>query len=279
VAKLFVVSTPIGNLDDLTFRAQKTLAECDTVLAEDTRRTRQLLSHLGLSKPLRTLNAHAGDAFIEQLAKEIADDDKCYALVSDAGTPLVSDPGAELVRAVVAAGGTVVPIPGASAVLTALAGSGLATNAFRFFGFLPRSGTERGDVLAKIVDTSEAVVLFEAGNRARDTIADLAARMPTRACAIGRELTKLHEEFLRGTLEELSRSIDEELRGEVTIVLGAYVVARTSVIDELRLSARIDEELDKGGHAKEVADIVAAWSGLPRREIYARVVARKSSRA
>ncbi|MFI5298555.1 MAG: 16S rRNA (cytidine(1402)-2'-O)-methyltransferase [Polyangiales bacterium] len=276
---LFVVSTPIGNLDDLTIRAQKTLAECDAVLAEDTRRTRQLLSHLGLSKPLRTLNAHAHASLVDAIARELVDDDKRYALVSDAGTPLVSDPGAELVRAVIAAGGTVVPIPGASAVLTALAGSGLATNAFRFVGFLPRSGSERGDALAKIVDTSEAVVLFEAGNRARETISDLAARMPARACAIGRELTKLHEEFLRGSLEELAASIDEDLRGEVTIVLGAHVVARSSLIDELRLCARIDEELAKGLHAKEVADIVAAWSGLPRREIYARVVARKSNRA
>jgi 16S rRNA (cytidine1402-2'-O)-methyltransferase len=279
VGTLFVVATPIGNLDDLTIRAQKVLAECDAVLAEDTRRTRQLLSHLGLSKPLRTLNAHAHASVVEAIAQELVEDGKSYALVSDAGTPLVSDPGAELVRAVIASGGKVVPIPGASAVLTALAGSGLSTNAFRFVGFLPRSGTDRSDALARIVETSEAVVLFEAGNRVQETIADLAARTPTRSCAIGRELTKLHEEFLRGTLEELTRSIAEDLRGEVTIVLGAHAVDRSSVIDELRLCARIDEELGKGLHAKEVADIVAAWSGLARREIYARVVARKSSRA
>src|SRR5262249_4854228 len=144
------------------------LGEVDAVLAEDTRRTRQLLAHLGVSKPLRRLDAHVESEGVGRIAEEIARGAK-LALVSDAGTPIVSDPGAELVRAVIARGARVECIPGASAVLSALVVSGLATNAFRFLGFLPRSGGERNEALARIVETPEPVVLFEAGNRVRET--------------------------------------------------------------------------------------------------------------
>lgn len=268
---LYVVSTPIGNLDDLTVRASKVLASVDAVLAEDTRRTRNLLTHLGLQKPLRRFDAHAEAGSVERIAREVVEGQN-LALVSDAGTPVISDPGAELVRAVVEAGGNVIAIPGASAVLCALVASGLAGGGFRFFGFLPRSGTERLEVLARIVDTSEPVVFYEAGNRTADTLRDLAARMPERRAAVARELTKLHEEFARGTLLELSTM--EEPRGEVTIVLGA-AETRTDVIDDAAIDARIDSELASGRSAKDTADIVAAWTGQPRREVYARVTARK----
>ncbi len=268
---LYVVSTPIGNLDDLTVRASKVLAAADAVLAEDTRRTRNLLSHLGLSRPLRRFDAHAEAGSVERIAREVADG-ATLALVSDAGTPVISDPGAELVRAVVAAGGNVIAVPGASAVLCALVASGLAGGGFRFFGFLPRAGSERLEVLAKIVATEEPVVFYEAGNRTLDTLRDLAARMPERPAAVARELTKLHEEFARGTLAELTAM--EEPRGEVTVVLGA-AAARTETLDEAAIDARIDQELAAGRSAKDTADIVAAWTGQPRREVYARVTARK----
>lgn len=273
---LYVVATPIGNLDDLTFRAKKVLGEVDAVLAEDTRRTRQLLSHLGISKPLRRLDAQVESEGVGRIAEEIAAGAK-LALVSDAGTPVVSDPGAELVRAVIAHGARVESIPGASAVLSALVVSGLATNAFRFLGFLPRGGGERAEALARIVDTPEPVVLFEAGNRVRETIADLAARTPERPAAIARELTKLHEQVLRGTLADLSREVEGALLGEVTIVLGALDRGAATVDDDA-IDARIDAELANGRSAKDSADIVAAWSGRPRREIYARTVARKGKR-
>ena len=271
---LYVVATPIGNLDDLTIRAQKTLAACEAVLAEDTRRTRQLLTHLGLSKPLRTLNAHAGESTIERIADEVAAGAE-LALVSDAGTPMVNDPGAELVRAVIARGGKVIPIPGASAILCALVGSGLASNGFRFVGFLPRGGGERAEALAKIVDTEEPVIFFEAGNRVAETLADLAARTPDRPAAIGRELTKLHEEFVRGTVGELAERSSEAMLGEVTIVLGTSTRPPPAAIDDVAIDARLDAELAAGRGAKEASDIVAAWSGRPRRELYSRAVARK----
>lgn len=271
---LYVVSTPIGNLDDLTTRAVKVLREVDAVLAEDTRRTRQLLSHLGLSKPLRRFDAHAEAGIVDRVAREVAEG-ATLALVSDAGTPVISDPGAELVRATVEAGGNVVAVPGASAVLTALVASGLAGGGFRFFGFIPRSGEARAEVLARIVDTPEPVVLYEAGNRTADTLGELSERTPDRRAAVARELTKLHEELVRGTLSELAaRFAENEPRGEVTIVLGA-AEARTEVVDEAAIDARIDRELGSGRSPKDTADVVAAWSGRPRREIYARVVGRR----
>jgi 16S rRNA (cytidine1402-2'-O)-methyltransferase len=167
----------------------------------------------------------------------------------------------------------VVAVPGASAVLCALVGSGLAGGGFRFFGFIPRGGAERSEAIARAIDTPEPVVIYEAGNRTLDTVRELAARAPERPAAVARELTKLHEEFARGTLAELAASL-EEPRGEVTIVLGA-APARTETVDEAGIDARIDAELAGGRSAKDTADIVAAWSGRPRREIYARVVARK----
>lgn len=268
---LFVVATPIGNLDDLTVRASKVLASVDAVLAEDTRRTRNLLSHLGLQKPLRRFDAHAEAGSVDRIAREVVDG-ATLALVSDAGTPVISDPGAELVRAVVQAGGNVIAVPGASAVLCALVASGLAGGGFRFFGFLPRGGSERLEAFAKIVETSEPIVFYEAGNRTLDTLKDLAARMPQRRGAVARELTKLHEEFVRGTLAELAGM--GEPRGEVTIVLGEAEI-RAAAIDEAAIDERIDRELAAGRSAKDTADIVAAWTGNPRREVYARVTARK----
>ena len=272
---LYVVATPIGNLDDLTVRARDTLSACDAVLAEDTRRTRKLLAHLGIGKPMRTFNAHAGADAVARVAQEIADGAN-FSLVSDAGTPVISDPGAELVRAVIERGGNVVAIPGPSAVLCALAASGLAGHGFRFFGFLPRGGGDRSEVLSRVLATPEPVVIYEAGNRTRETLADLAARAPDRRAAVARELTKMHEEFLRGTLAELATSVSDELLGEVTIVLGEAPAISEVAMDDAVVDGHIDRILGEGRGAKEVADIVAALSGRPRREVYARVVARKS---
>lgn len=276
---LYVVATPIGNLADLTLRAIDVLKTSTRVAAEDTRRTRQLLSHLGIEgKPLDALHAHSSARDVARLVERLEAGDS-VALVTDAGTPVVSDPGDALVKAAIAAGVRIVPVPGASAVLAALVASGLATGVgFRFLGFLPRDGAARREGIATICATPEPVVVFESPERTVETLTELADAMPDRPACVARELTKVHEEVVRGTLAALAKDRDA-WRGEVAIVLGAWSVEeRSERIDDAAIDARIDRELDGGAHAKTVADVVAAWSGRPRREIYERVVRRKSAR-
>lgn len=273
---LFVVATPIGNLGDVTLRAVDVLRRCDRVAAEDTRRTRALLSHLGIGgKPVDALHAHSDERDVTRLAERL-EAGESVALVTDAGTPGVSDPGDALVREAIARGVRVVPIPGASAVLAALSASGLCSGrGFRFLGFLPRDGRARADAVATLCATPEPVVLFEAPNRMHDTLTELARLQPTRRACVARELTKVHEELARGTLEELAGEAREWL-GEVVLVLGPWEVeSERAAVDDAAIDARIEEELARGGHAKGVAERVAAWSGRPKRAIYARVIARK----
>ncbi len=272
---LYVVATPIGNLGDLSARAVETLTQATRVAAEDTRRTRGLLTHLGLSKPIERLDAHASAHDIARVVEHLQAGET-IALVTDAGTPVVSDPGTELVRAAVEAGVHVVPIPGPSAVLTALVASGLSGGSFRFLGFLPRKGSERRDELEKIRSTPEVVVLFESPERTLETLADLARIMPQRRCVVARELTKMHEEFVRGTLEELVRTLENrELLGEVTLVLGPAEKVGTPTMSDEDLDRLIDAELGRGRRPRDVADEVALVSGRSRRDVYTRVIERK----
>jgi 16S rRNA (cytidine1402-2'-O)-methyltransferase len=276
---LYVVATPIGNLSDLTLRAIDTLKTCGRVAAEDTRRTRQLLSHLGIEgKPLDALHAHSSDRDVARLVERL-EGGESVALVTDAGTPAVSDPGDALVKAAIAVGVRVVPVPGASAVLAALVASGLATGVgFRFVGFLARDGAARRDGIATVCATAEPVILFESPERTQATLVELADAMPDRAACVARELTKVHEEVVRGTLAALAKDRDA-WRGEIAIVLGGWSPeTRGDAIDDEAIDARIDRELDAGTHGKTVADVVAAWSGRPRREVYERVVRRKATR-
>ncbi len=275
---LYVVATPIGNLGDLTLRAIETLRAADRVVAEDTRRARGLLSHLGISgKPVDRVDEHAPEAAVARVVDHLAAGE-AVALVTDAGTPIVSDPGTALVRAAVAAGIAVVPIPGASAVMAAVSVAGLVEDAFTFRGFLPRAGRERRDALARVQATEEAVVLFEAPGRIAETLADLAKSAPTRRAVVTRELTKLHEEILRGTLAELAdRAASREWLGEITIVLGpAPAEAEAAGPSDAEIDARIDAETAAGRRAKDVAEQLALETGRPRRELYARVVDRRA---
>lgn len=279
-AVLYVVGTPIGNLDDITLRAADTLRLVDRIVAEDTRRTRTLLTHLGASKkPLTSLEAHASDAEIERVVAWLAEG-QTVALVTDAGMPSVSDPGGALVRAAVEAGVRVVPIPGPSAVTAAIAASGLADGGFRFFGFLPRGGTARADALGAVLSTPETVVFFEAPTRVKATLDELGGLCPERALVIAREMTKLHEEILRGTVASLrDGEHDREWLGEVTMVLGADAAAGAGAkVDDAAVDAKIREELARGETGKTVAQRVAAWSGRSRREIYDRVLSEKARR-
>ncbi len=272
---LYVVATPIGNLGDITLRAIETLRAVDRVIAEDTRRTRGLLSHFGIAgKPVDRLDANA-EAHDVARALTHLEAGESLALCTDAGTPIISDPGTALVRAAVAAGATVVPIPGASAVLAAIALSGLVTGGFRFVGFLARSGPERREDITRLVETPESVVLFESPQRTADTLIELAQAMPDRDAVVARELTKLHEEAVRGTLAELAAQEKREWLGEVTIVLGPARARSGPGMSDEAIDARIDEELALGRRAKDVAEAIAIESGRPKREIYGRVVARR----
>lgn len=276
--RLSVVPTPIGNLGDVTLRAIEILKTCDRIAAEDTRQTRKLLSHLGVEgKPLDSLHAHSTDRDVARIVERL-ERGETVALVTDAGTPAVSDPGGLVVQRAIAAGAKIIPIPGPSAVLAALVASGLATDAgFRFVAFLPRDGSARREAIGSIAATREPVVIFESPERTQDTLNELADAMAERPAAVARELTKIHEEIVRGTLAELA--LREDWRGEVVVVLGAWSPeAHAEAIDDASIDARIDRELDAGAHAKTAADVVAAWCGRPRREIYERVVRRKKER-
>jgi 16S rRNA (cytidine1402-2'-O)-methyltransferase len=268
---LFLVSTPIGNLEDISARALRVLGSVALVCAEDTRQTRKLLTHFNIKPPeLWTLAEHSPESARAGVVDRLRGGSD-VALVSDAGMPLVSDPGAELVAAAVAASVQVTVVPGPSAVVTALAGSGLATGSgFRFEAFLPRSGPDRDAALGRIVAETMPVVFFESPNRVQGTLSDLAEWIPLRSACIARELTKMHEEYIRGTVAELAAR-SEALIGECVVVLGASV-ARAEDITDAALLLRIRVELALGKHPKSVAQTLAAWSGRPSRDIYAQVV-------
>ena len=268
---LFIVATPIGNLDDISLRATEALRQADRVLAEDTRRARQLLSHLAIEgKAVERLDAEVESRDLSRFVAAL-DDGKSLALVSDAGAPAVSDPGAGLVRAAVAAGHVVVPIPGPSAVTAAMMASGFA-GGFRFFGFLPRGGSERRAALAAICDTPETVILFESAKRCAATIEALYKLMPDRQAMVARELTKLHEECVRGSLRGLHA--ERQWRGEITIVLGPYEKKRVKISEQV-LDAHIDELARAGRRAKDIAQALSLDSGWTSREIYQRISDRK----
>lgn len=275
---LYVVATPIGNLGDITLRAIETLRSAGRVLAEDTRRTLALLSHLGIAgKPVDRLDAHApAEALARAADRLLAGED--LALVTDAGTPVVSDPGAALVRLAAARGVRVVPIPGASAVLAAVCASGLVAGPFRFVGFLPRSGPERRAALERIAQEIDPVVLFESPERTADTLRELAEISPSRLAVVARELTKLHEELVRGSLADLCAG-ERAWLGEVTIVLGeGDGGAKEPAIEEAEIDRRIDAALDLHRRARDIAEELALVLRVPKKDVYTRVVKRRDLR-
>ena len=273
---LFVVATPIGNLGDVTLRALATLRSVPLIAAEDTRIARRLLARYEIETRLVSYHARSGPGRAEQLLEHLrggAD----LALVTDAGTPAVSDPGGELVASWAAQGGRVVPIPGASAVLAAVAASGLAGPRWAFEGFLPRAGRERRARLARIAADERATVVFEAPIRLAATLRDLVAACGAdRRAAVCRELTKLHEQIARGTLAELQHQVANgtvPARGEVAVVVAAgpphaASVAGGSSVDAETALAMVDALVRGGASRGDAAKAVAAATGLPRRTLY-----------
>ena len=273
MSSLYLVATPIGNLEDVSLRALKMLEEAELVLAEDTRRTRVLLDRHGVAAKPVSLHAHNEAARVSKVLA-VLDGGGNVALVSDAGTPLISDPGDRLVAAALKAGHSVVPIPGASALLAALAASGLPAVPFTFVGFLPRRSGECDRVLEALRDRRDTLIFFESPRRVAKTLARLKDALGDRRACVARELTKMHEEFARGLLSELAERFAEGARGEITLVVeGASEAA--AVLSEGELDAAIRARIAEGQSPRKISDQLAKPSGLPKREIYARVVALK----
>jgi 16S rRNA (cytidine1402-2'-O)-methyltransferase len=277
VATFYIVSTPIGNLSDTTYRAVDVLGSVDRILAEDTRRTGILCKHYGIDTPLVSAHEH-NEAARAGVVVAWLDAGEDLALVSDAGTPLVSDPGVRLVRAALDAGHAVVPIPGPSALLAALVGAGFETEPFTFFGFLPRSGRTREDRLAELAALPHTGVVYESPERLVALLEGLAERTgPARAVVVARELTKVHEEYRRGPLRDVAAHYREAgVRGEVVVVLaGAEGVS--AAVDEAAASALATALLNDGGRPSVVAKEVARRLGVPRNRAYEIVQALKGA--
>jgi 16S rRNA (cytidine1402-2'-O)-methyltransferase len=266
VGTLYLVSTPIGNLEDITQRALRVLGEVELIAAEDTRHSRKLLTHYQIRTPLESYHEHSKPDRLERLLDALDSGD--VALIADAGTPLLSDPGHALVRAALARGHSICPIPGASAPLAALVASGLPTDAFVFIGFLPRRSAERRETLERLISERRTIVAFETPHRLRAALEDLGSVLgAARAAVVCRELTKQHEEFVRGTLASLRTHFNQvEPRGEITLVIAG--VTEAPIWDEQEVRAAIRAHLAQGAPPSQAAREVAAESGWARREVY-----------
>ncbi len=265
---LYVVSTPIGNLEDMTFRAIRILKEVDIIAAEDTRVTAKLMHRFDIATKVVSLR---GDGSEKNTAYVLAalSDGRSAAIVTDAGTPSVSDPGAELVSAAYDKGISVSPIPGASALAAAVSVAGLKGEGVRFLGFLPLNGRRRSEIIASIRTESALTVLYESPRRVFQTLSDLAAECGNRRAAVMRELTKIHEEIARDTLPVLAERFSEETLGEVTIAVEGVRSGETQeTLSEDELRSVIAVELQNGRSVKDTAQSLSKGFGLPRKTVY-----------
>jgi 16S rRNA (cytidine1402-2'-O)-methyltransferase len=267
--RLVVCATPIGNLGDVTLRVLEALKGADVVEAEDTRVTRKLFARYGIATPLEPYHAKNLERRTPEVVARVASG-KVVALVSDAGTPGVSDPGAHLVDACVEAGLAVEVLPGASAILAALVASGLPTHAFYFGGFLPRKAGERRRAVEALAGLDATLVFYESPRRTAATLATLAEVLPGRSGVVAREMTKLHEEVARGEVQELSAAFAaRELKGEVVLLLGPPARgSKSKSPDEGDVRAQVDSAVTAGATRKDAVRDVAAKMGLPRNEVY-----------
>jgi 16S rRNA (cytidine1402-2'-O)-methyltransferase len=263
---LYIVSTPIGNLEDISFRAVRVLGEVQLVACEDTRQTRKLLDHYGIKTPAISYHEHNEAARATVLVERLlAGED--IALVSDAGTPLVSDPGYRVVTAAVDAGIRIVPIPGASALLAALAGSGLPTDAFRFGGFLPAKSLPRRKLLEQMRSERATLVFYEAPHRITEALEDIQATLGDRQVVVARELTKMHEEWIRGTPLEVAEALRSRpaVKGEITVLIDR---AHVPLPDDRPLPEAVEAAMREGLSRMDAIKQVARRRGLSKREVY-----------
>ena len=274
--RLYIVPTPIGNLEDITLRALRILKAVDLIAAEDTRHTQHLLTHFGIDKPLTSYHDHNEREKALALVQRIKNGAN-VALVADAGTPAIADPGFRLVSAAIRAGIQIVPLPGASALATALSASGLPTDRFLFEGFLPAKKQERRNKLQELRDCAATLVFYEAPHRLNDTLGDMQQILGERAVVIAREVSKVHEEFLRGTVSEVIHQLTgREVKGEITIVVhGSTGEAR---VNEEQLRSDIQRLIGEGVGVKEISELFGERYGLSKREVYRLTLAIKSQK-
>jgi len=267
LSTLYLVATPIGNLEDISARAVRILKEVRLIAAEDTRHTLKLLSHFDIHTPLISYYEHNKLRRLEDVLANLAQGD--VALVSDAGTPALNDPGYELVQAALDAGHLVSPVPGASAPIAALTASGLPTDAFLYLGYLPRKRSERREKLGGIAHLPYTLIFLESPHRLLDSLEDLLAALGDRSCAIARELTKLHEEIYRGPLSAAhAHFTTQPARGEFTLVVAGYHPQEKARWSEAQVRAAAQQTRRSGESRSEMAKRLAAESGWERREIY-----------
>src|SRR5712691_6496820 len=269
---LYLVASPIGNLEDITFRAVRTLKDCDLIACEDTRHSLRLLNHYGVEKPLVSYHDHNELERSGDLIARLKDGSN-VALLSDAGMPLVADPGYRLVTAAVAEGISVQPIPGPSALVTALAASGLPTDAFRFAGFLPPKSGQRSNVLEALKSDQATLIFYEAPHRILDTLADVERIMGERPVVIARELTKTHEEFLRGTAGQVLEILKarDAVKGEITLLIGKAGRHDAPADEGVPVDEAVAAVEREGLTRMDAIKAVARRRGLSKREVYQQV--------
>lgn len=272
--KLYLVATPIGNLEDITLRAIKTLKQVDIIAAEDTRHTLQLLNHLEISKPLISYHRHNEEIKSKDLINLLLEG-KNIALVSDAGTPVISDPGEEIVKIAIQNNIEIIPIPGACALITALISSGIDSKEFTFMGFLPLNKKLRKEKLSEIQNSTKTIILYEAPHKIKNTLEDLANLTEERKIVLARELTKIHEEFITGTAKELVEKINTP-KGEFVIIIQANKENKLQNDIELLNNLSIEEHFEyyknKGLEKKEIIKQIAKDRNVTKNEIYIKLL-------
>ena len=266
---LYIVATPIGNLEDITLRALRVLGQADLIACEDTRQTQKLLNYFGIQKQTVSYHEHNEISRSQELLAELESGAR-IALVSDAGMPGISDPGSVIIREAVQRGIPVVPVPGPSALISALVASGLETSSFRYFGFLPAKSGQRRSFLEQLKTAPETLVFYEAPHRINETLQDLLAVFgPTSRVVIARELSKVHEEFLRGPVQKvLERLQERELKGEITLIVEGHKAGESSVIERKSLSTRMKELMEQGADEKTALKNAAKEFGISKSEAY-----------
>ena len=270
---LYIVATPIGNLEDITIRAINILKEVDCIAAEDTRHTLKLLNHLEISKPLISYHRHNEETKSDILLEKLKNGEN-IALVSDAGTPGICDPGEEIICKCIEEKIKIVPIPGACAIVNALICSGLDTKKFLFLGFLSINKKIRKEELEKIKNSQETIIIYEAPHKLKETLKDLSNILENRKITIARELTKIHEEFVRGTAKELLETF-QEVKGEMVLIIEknqAKVKTNEEILANLTLEEHYNYYAEKGFEKKEIIKKIAKDRNLPKNEIYQKFI-------